>query len=35
MMRNASGMACGKGPRFRGYEHLWKIFGPIVEKKRG
>lgn len=35
MMRNASGMACGKGPRFLGCGRLWKIFGPIVEKKRG
>ena len=35
MVLNAREMACLEVLWFRGYEHLWKIFGPIVEKKRG
>ena len=35
MMLNASEMACSKLFWLGGNERLWKIFGPIVEKKQG
>ncbi len=35
MMRNANGMACRKGLWVFGGGCLWKIFGPVVEKKQG